>query len=120
MKLPKQVTILGQKYSIVQQNELKSESKDVWGSVDLVKKTIYLDKSQTDIEKISTLIHEMGHAVFFESAINLTTIHHDVEEILVEQIAKTITNNLFKKKKASPKARKTKPSETTLTNENKE
>ena len=83
--------VLGTKYKIQIVKGLKcDEGQSVHGWCDESKKCISIDAGEMGDVFTGTLLHEIGHAVFNESAINQTSIHDDLKEIMVEQIAKVI------------------------------
>ena len=41
-----------------------------------------------------TLIHEIGHAVWDATGLNETSIPHDIQEIIVDNFAKGLVQNL--------------------------
>lgn len=84
--------VLGQMYPIKVVKNLKCENNHpVHGWCDESEKTISIDSEEMGDSFDSTLIHEIGHAVFNESAIDQTSVPDDVKEIMVEQFAKVIT-----------------------------
>lgn len=86
--------ILGEKWTIKTQKEVKGDNNDiVMGTCDKAIRTIYID-SDLDIESHNiTFFHELCHAVLSESCLNETSLHEDIEEIIVEQIAKFLVKN---------------------------
>lgn len=98
MKLPKYIIVLGKKYSIKQEYDLHHNNLSVHGVIDFDKKTIRIDSEQNNENKLITLIHEIGHAVAKESALQEAGLSNEIEEIFVEQMAKTIIANLILKK----------------------
>lgn len=64
-KFPTSVTILGRKYKIKQGNNLVYEGNHCLGLCDNLNRIIYIEKQQDENTKKDTLLHEMGHALFF-------------------------------------------------------
>lgn len=90
---PKSVNILGVKYKI----EFKTMEYGIAGCCDWRAKVISLDNAYKTDQKgyITTLVHEIGHAIFEEAALHQTSIHPDVEEIIVEQFSRIIFAAFF-------------------------
>lgn len=110
MTLPKHIIVLGQKYSIKQKYDLYHNNTPVHGLVDFDKKLIIIDSEQSNDQKLITLLHEIGHAVVKESALGEAGLLDEIEEIFVEQMAKTIMANFKFKKMACPNQAKDRPS----------
>ena len=90
MKRPSQVIVLGEKYKIKLIKDLKS--KGICGECDFDKKIISIDSSLKKDDYWSTLIHEIGHAIFNEASIN-QAISHDLEEVIVDLFSRVMTKN---------------------------
>lgn len=56
-------------------------------------KEIYIDKSLKGYKKDQTLLHEMIHATLDVLGFVNTTLSHDVEEMIAENISKAILKN---------------------------
>lgn len=56
-------------------------------------KVIVIDKSLKGDEYSATLLHELGHAMFYSISLHQTSISPDLEEIIVENFSKMITNH---------------------------
>lgn len=54
---------------------------------------IKIKKSLPPDERLHTLIHEIGHAVVMRTGLKQSELSHDVEEVLVENIATSIMEN---------------------------
>jgi Zn-dependent peptidase ImmA (M78 family) len=68
----------------------------ILGLCDRPTKTIYIEANQSDKEKLHTLIHEIGHALFGRVGL-CQGVNPEIEEVIVESIATTlIENNLLK------------------------
>ena len=87
MTLPKTLNIFGVKFKI------KLATLDGYlGMCDRRTNIIWIEKNQTDKEKLHTLIHEVGHAVY--GRVGLTqAVSPEVEEILVESFATALIEN---------------------------
>lgn len=84
--------MLGVGYKIQITKDLKGDDGGrIHGWCDVHTKVISIDSLDTGDVFVSTLIHEINHAVLHESGVGQTSLHSDVEEIIVEQIAKVIT-----------------------------
>lgn len=83
MQLPAEIKIGGITYSVVEK-ETVDNSPDCYGVVIYADNHIEIKKSLSDERKAQTLIHEMLHAVFFESG------YENHEEKLSDQLALTL------------------------------
>lgn len=100
MKLPKKFSlqIFGQKTPV---NQIKDLPNSVLGVYQRDSGSILLCERQPEDEKEDTLFHEMVHAIFSRAGLN-QAIGHDLEEVIAQQIATTMTENFnftLKKKK---------------------
>jgi len=73
-------------------NEIK-DYENCDGLCKVVDKIIYIKENNDSDYFNSVLLHEIGHAVFWESSIGQTSVSHDLEEIIVDQIAKALVKN---------------------------
>ena len=90
----KQLIILGTIYKIKFED---LSSIGAYGECNWKEKVIRLDNEcKKDYALyMKVLIHELSHAVFEEAALHQTSIHPDIEEIIVEQIANAVYDNLL-------------------------
>ena len=87
--IPKTMTIFGEKYRIRQVKELYSEDgQQLMGCVFYEQKTICLDKTLSDFDKLHTFLHEVFHAVIAETGLS-GTIGSKLEEPVVDNMSKT-------------------------------
>lgn len=56
-------------------------------------KTVKIQETDNHKLYLQTLLHEFGHCVLHEAALDETSVADDVQEIIVEQIAKALVNN---------------------------
>ena len=63
------------------------------GHCDKEKKLITMAEPDNNHEYTATLLHELFHGAFYESALGQTSIDEDIEEIIVEQFAKVLLDN---------------------------
>lgn len=61
--------------------------------------TIEINTNQSPDKIQESLTHEVVHAVFFRSGLDQTTISHDLQEIICDQVAKVICENYTLKRK---------------------
>ena len=87
MGLPTQVIIFGQKFKIKE-----TSLGGVYGICDRASKTIYLEINQDPKEKLHTLIHEIGHAVFGRISL-VQGVSPELEEVIVDTIATALVEN---------------------------
>tara|TARA_R110000868_G_C10972634_1_gene770615 strand:+ start:6580 stop:6984 length:405 start_codon:yes stop_codon:yes gene_type:complete len=84
----KSVNILGQKYKITTKSpkEIPPELLDqYYGWIDKENSSIWVKDSLNNEHKYRTLMHEMGHGVFYRNGINFSgLIPAELEEIIVE------------------------------------
>ena len=88
MILPTHVNIFGRTFKI-QVTNLDGEEV---GFCNRDTNTILIEASQSDEDKIHTLIHEICHAVFGRISLN-QAVSQDVEEIIVDSIATALVEN---------------------------
>ena len=87
MTLPKSVTIFGLKFKVK-----VAKLNGYLGLCDRLTSTIYVEANQSDKDKLHTLLHEMGHAVFGRVGL-VQGISPELEEVIVENIATAIVEN---------------------------
>jgi len=92
MKLPKYIKIKGQKYKIIYNKNLSKES--IYGDTDMDYKIIRICNSLEGEKLLTTLIHEIGHAIQFETGIS-QAISVGLQEIICENFS-TVFNDIFK------------------------
>ena len=84
---PQALNVFGKTYRI----EYKP-LEDLDGECHNKKSLIEIDQSLTGSNFTQTLIHEGLHALFYRLGYN-QVIHHDIEELLVDQIATFLVDN---------------------------
>ena len=85
-----QVNVLGLVIPI-ERDDIRLQALGAMGAYDYGEKTIYLQSEYDSADElVSTLVHEMGHAVLDRVG---GTLGGTLEEILVETIALVITEN---------------------------
>ena len=90
MKLPKNLYVFGEKYSLKRVKGLAA--KGICGEVNRDTKEIIIDSNLKGSELHETIIHEVGHCVFHEVSL-YQSISHDLEEVIVDTIAKALAKN---------------------------
>jgi hypothetical protein len=91
--------ILGAKYSVIMTDLTNSNAM---GECYKAQKIIKIHDKLEGEELLSTMIHEVIHAMFYESGLNQTSVNGDIEEIIAEQGSRVITSffkKMLKKKK---------------------
>ena len=88
----KSVKIFGKKIKIIKQKSLLKE-QNIFGYYDPEKFCIYIDEELNEKNYKSTLLHEMGHALFHRAGLSQSKLTSDLEEIIVEQFAVMISEN---------------------------
>ena len=101
MSLPKSINIFGLDYKVKIVKELKDDDGNMVDGLFCSKDAIIsIDKDNKN--KMHTLIHEMGHAMFHRVSIGQTDINDQVEEIINNNWATLMTEVFdlkFKRKK---------------------
>lgn len=89
------LNVLGQRVRIVSRKNLRrDENADGMYSID--KSLIELDSELSKDEKLRALIHELVHVVWLRIGLQSTKVSEDIEEILCEAIANSVSENLKK------------------------
>ena len=88
----KSVIIFGRNINIIKVKGLLKE-QNIFGYYDPEKFSIYIDKELSKKDYQSTLIHEMGHALFHRAGLGQSKLGRDLEEIIVEQYSHMISEN---------------------------
>lgn len=90
MKKLKTLNILGRKTKVKFKN---LDAEGICGKFlfheDIIEVNSKLDKEIKDI----TIVHELVHATLYRAGISNTKLNEEIEEIICDQIAKTITEN---------------------------
>jgi Zn-dependent peptidase ImmA (M78 family) len=60
------------------------------GLCDPTTRTIYVRCGMSESEKTSTILHELIHAIFFESGLHHTSVSEDLIEIICHAVSETI------------------------------
>lgn len=98
-KLPSSVTIAGKKWKVtISDLDSMTGSDDTLGLTvyDSVtqRREIFIDSSlKTEEQRIRVLLHELVHAIIFESKIPADSICKTAEEVLCEQVAQFFLDN---------------------------
>lgn len=89
MKIPKTFQVKGKTWSVEYKWKLSDpEFGPCHGLCDPDKRIIYIDRLQPQEEKVKTFIHELGHAILFESHLNeCGGVEGFVEEVIVSAYA---------------------------------
>lgn len=82
--------VFGTKYRLSHNKRFLGE--DNQGLIDKDKKTIYVDNKLDQEEYMTTLIHELGHAIYHELGL-FQVIEKGIEEISVDAIGKVLVKN---------------------------
>lgn len=105
MNLPKKINIKGKEYKIIQINDISLNGEPAHGLVDYDKQIILIEKSASNESKLSTLIHELCHAVWYEIGLKQTSLTQDLEELLAENVCQVIMSNFRLTMKKKPRKR---------------
>jgi len=107
--IPKKLRIFGQDITVQMSKDLISK-EDACGMADYAKKIIRLDKSLQGEDRTQTLLHEVFHIVLARVGLNQTSLPHDLEELIVENLATAVVElfdiQLRTPRKAKPKSKK--------------
>ena len=88
-----QLNIYGQDYKIIFKDHLNDGNHDLRGLCDKEKNTIFILSTQQPAEMFETVLHEISHAILWETGVT-PTLHEAQEEILVENITRYIASNI--------------------------
>jgi len=91
-KLPTSILIMGRKVKIKQGFNLVYHDVPVLGLCDYDNKTIYIEKNQTQEQKIDTLVHELGH--YFLELTGISQKISDSENEIYCQLLTVLFNDL--------------------------
>lgn len=95
------LSVFGEAYKVFITDEL---GPDTAGGVVYDNKEIFIDKDAKGAMFTETLLHEFLHALFRRLSYEQSGIPHALEEVMIDQIARSLTENFdIKKKKALPK-----------------
>ena len=90
MSKSKSMHVYGQKYRLKRLKSLNKRGLD--GELDKELRTISIDHSLEGNEYMEAIIHELGHAIFHECSL-YQSISPDLEEVIVDLMAKAIVKN---------------------------
>lgn len=91
MKIPKKLKIGGFIWS-VEESEKVSNEGEVFGSTHFKKQRIFIDPSETQQKKEHTLIHEILHAIWWQTGLN--NRYKDKKE-MEEEIIQAVAHGLY-------------------------
>jgi Zn-dependent peptidase ImmA (M78 family) len=89
MKLPRVMTLMGEKVKIKQQKNCKMDGEEVFGYYDPALKCIFLEKNLLDAQKLETLKHEIIHFICDISGIS-DQVSEDTEHTICATFARLI------------------------------
>lgn len=95
MKLPRTITIKGKQWRVrVKPKKLMLEDPDSWGLADCDDRIIYLDKSLDDEQRRWVFLHELCHAMLYESSVTRNTggVPIALEEIICDNFADLLSS----------------------------
>lgn len=84
------INVLGKKVKVVEK-DLSQEH--LCGKYTYEDCLIEIDISMNKEQKVQTLLHEVIHATLHRAGVKQTSISHDTEEIICDQVAKVISEN---------------------------
>ena len=96
MRLPKHLTVLGKRCRIKEVPELNKHG--IMGQYNPVDSSIMIDKGLRGNEQLVTVLHELFHAALHHISAN-QAVNPDVEEIIVDNLAKVVVENFKLNKK---------------------
>lgn len=68
MKIPKKINILGFEYKIIQEETETMMRNGYWGTCNSITQEIHLKPDVPEISKLDTLIHEIIHAIDWQTS----------------------------------------------------
>jgi hypothetical protein len=87
MKIPKRLDVYGQSWTVQYKwNLLGDDGAHVDGLCDDKLNIIWIDRAIPPGGRFTIFIHELIHAIFHELKIGQTSVHSEVEEIMVTGI----------------------------------
>lgn len=91
MRIPKEIDILGTKYTVQYRVRVDSDNSD--GLCDHKNRKILLNKFLTKEEKTQVFLHECFHAVLWEAGIS-RSLDENLEECTVDSLSKWVNKML--------------------------
>jgi len=89
MKIPAKITVFDKTYKIKMVKNLRfTNGEPIKGCFDSESRMIALDVSLSSDDMEQVFLHELNHLILHESAIGQTSLPDDVEEVIVQQMAK--------------------------------
>ena len=96
MKIPKSIKIFGQEVKISEvENLVDQYGTKVDGEFKPSKNIIFIDKKLKGKERVHTFLHEYNHAVVAAIGAYNCNLSSDLEEIIVDAIAKSLSENFI-------------------------
>jgi len=86
-KIPTKTNIFGTNYKIKEVPDLEMNGEAVDGTYSVSERTICIDADLNYIDKVETLLHECGHAIFSEVSFD-HVISKDIEHLIVQNFGK--------------------------------
>lgn len=100
MKIKDKYTIKGHEWRVIFLDQVDEE--DSMGECECTNRIIYIKDGLEEEEEVATFLHELLHAIMFESGIHCTSVSSDVQEIICENISLELAR-LFKVQSKSPR-----------------
>jgi len=92
MKIPKKLKIGGFIYQVIESQEVVNEG-DAFGSFHSRQQKLFIDPNETQQKKEQTLLHEIFHAIFWQTG--LLERMKDIKEIKEEEIIQALAMGLY-------------------------
>lgn len=90
MRIPKTILVSGHEWTVEYKWNLRYDNQKCDGLCCHETRTIYLDRSLTKQNKITTFLHEYIHAVIAELNIKRKSLPMELEELIVEALSQEL------------------------------
>lgn len=93
MNIPKKIKIGGFDWIVIESDDIAEESQ-VFGSTHYQKQKLFVEKSETEQKKFQTLLHEIIHALYWQTGLTEREKNKDAP-IKEEEFVQAISMGLY-------------------------